>query len=303
MRETPDTNEELPVVVYDCFSDTRFGGNVGGIVLNAGNLPTETMQNMAREINAPVTGFVTGQDGRDVTIRFFMPTAEIAMCGHVTVGLFSYISEEGGFGGGEFTMKAQAGEVKVQVAENGDAPPNVLMKVGLPEIKSAELDVAELAEALGLKEEVIGIINPLEIAEAGLIHLFVQLETLESVQSLAPDFRKLADVSNSFGVHTVACFAMETEKPENTIHVRDFCPALGADEVPASGTTNGALAGYLIRHGLVPAGVQTILAEQGAELGRPSLIRCEVDSKNGVMTSVQVGGQAVASLKGTMSGA
>ena len=294
--------DTLPVLVYDCFSDTRFGGNVGGLVLNANDLSAEMMQNIAREINAPVTGFVTGQDGRDVTIRFFMPAAEIAMCGHVTIGLFSYLSEEGGFDDGAFTMNAPAGAVKVKVTKNRDTPPNVFMEVGLPKLKASEVCEQDLAEALGLKVEDLGTLNPLETAEAGLNHLFVQLENLEAVRDLAPDFRKLTDVSNTCGVNTVACFSMETTEAHNTIHIRDFCPAVGADEVPASGTTNGALMGYLVRHGLVPAGAQTVLAEQGAELGRPSLIRCEITSADGVLTSVQVGGQAVASLKGTVSG-
>ena len=301
MQETTAT-ETLPVFIYDCFSDTRFGGNVGGLVLNAGGLSTETMQSIAREINASVTGFVIRQDGRDVTVRFFMPAAEIAMCGHVTIGLFSYMIEEGGFDGGAFTMNAPAGKVKVKVAKNRVSPPNVLMEVGLPALKALGKYTSELADALGLKGEELGVLNPLEIAEAGLNHLFVQMDSLKAVQKLAPDFRKLTDVSNAYGVHTVACFAMETENPENTLYIRDFCPAVGADEVPASGTTNGALTGYLVRYGLVPAGAQTVLAEQGAEIGRPSLIRCEITSEDGVLTSVQVGGQAVASLKGVAYG-
>ena len=301
MLKKPDQNE-LPFMVYDCFSDVRFGGNIGGIVLSAGGLTDSVMQNIAREINAPVTGFVTNFQDREVTIRFFMPSAEIAMCGHVTVGLFSYLTQAGGNAPGTFSMLAQAGPIEVQVTANGDAPPNVLMQVGLPTIRPADVDVAELAEALGLSQTEIGQVNPLETAEAGLTHLFMQLDSLETVRGLEPDFKKLSDVSQAAGAHTVACFTLQTEAPGNTLHIRDFCPAVGADEVPASGTTNGALAGYLVRHGLVPPGAQTVLAEQGAELGRPSLIRTEITSDDGVLSDVRVGGQAVASLLGTVAG-
>ena len=114
--------------------------------------------------------------------------------------------------------------------------------------------------------------------------------------------REMAEIFTEAG-KTVRLLPMETTDPENTIHIRDFCPAVGADEVPASGTTNAALMGYLVRHALVPAGAQTILAEQGSELGRPSLIRCEIVSENGALKSVKVGGQAVASLRGTVAGA
>ena len=299
------TNQnELPVMVYDSFTDVRFGGNIGGIVLNAGGLSSDMMQKIAGEINAPVTGFVTAQQHREITIRFFMPTVEIAMCGHVTVGLFSYLSGAGGMEPGTFTMRAPAGPVEVQVIKSSgtDSPPIVMMQAGLPELRATDIDIADLAKALALPEAEIGRINPLETAEAGLTHLVVQLDSFAKVQSLAPDFRKLSQVSKAAGVHTVGCFAMETADSAHSLHIRDFCPAVGADEVPASGTTNGALAGYLVRYGLVPEGKQTILAEQGTELGRPSLIRCEIDSKGGVLTSVKVGGQAVVSLKGVVAG-
>ncbi len=302
MQQTRPT-DSLPVIIYDCFSDRRFGGNVGGIVLNAGSLDSEAMQRIAREINAPVTGFVTKEEGQEISVRFFMPAAEIAMCGHVTVGLFSYLTKKAGLEEATFTMHAPAGAVEVQVASEAGGPPTVFMGVGLPVLKTPELDVARLAEALGLHDGVLANVNPLEIAEAGLAHLFVQIESLQAVRDLTPDFKKLAQFSNEIGVQTVACFSMETEDALNTLHIRDFCPAVGADEVPASGTTNGALAGYLVRHGLVPAGAQTVLAEQGSELGRPSRIRCDITSANGQLTGVRVGGQAVASLQGTIPGA
>jgi trans-2,3-dihydro-3-hydroxyanthranilate isomerase len=299
MHQSNATNPR-PFIVYDCFSDRRFGGNVGGVVLNADNLDPQTMQKIAREINAPVTGFVTHQQGREISVRFFMPSSEIAMCGHVTVGLFSYLTEELGVTDATFSMKTPAGTVAVQVSGDGTALPHVFMGVGLPEFRPANLPAADLAQALGLQENVLSVLNPPEIAKAGLNHLFVHMPSLEAVQNLAPDFRKLTELSNDIGVHTVACFAMQTETPENTLHIRDFCPAVGANEVPASGTTNGALAGYLVRYGLVAQGAQIVLAEQGNELGRPSLIRCDITSENGVLGNVRVGGQAVASLKGTI---
>jgi PhzF family phenazine biosynthesis protein len=129
----------------------------------------------------------------------------------------------------------------------------------------------------------------------------VHFASLSEVQALAPDFQKLAEVSRANGVHTVACFSMETEDAQNTLHLRDFCPALGADEVPASGTTNGAMTGYLMRHGFVPSQTGQILAEQGSEIGRPSLICNEIEVKQNQISDLWVGGQAVASIKGVLT--
>ncbi len=294
---------ELPLVIYDCFTDKRFGGNVGGVVLNAGALETEQMQKIAREINAAVTGFVTNQNGNEVSVRFFMPGAEIAMCGHVTVGLFSHLAKEGPSNSAisNYVMKAPAGDVQVSVDASDNSPPNVMMQLSVPTQIPCSVDVAALAAALGVPERDIGSRAAVEVADAGLKHLFVHFETLAEVEALAPDFQALTDVSNENGVQTIACFSMETAEASNTLHIRDFCPAVGVDEVPASGTTNGALAGYLLRHAFIPNKSQRILAEQGAEIGRPSLVRCEIDVQDRQIKTLRVGGQAVASIKGILT--
>ena len=82
--------------------------------------------------------------------------------------------------------------------------------------------------------------------------------------------------------------------------MRDFCPALGVDEVPASGTTNAALAGYLVQHGLIVAQSQVILAEQGSEIGRPSKICSQITVEDDEIKELWVGGQAVASIQGVL---
>ena len=43
-------------------------------------------------------------------------------------------------------------------------------------------------------------------------------------------------------------FTFETERPDATVHVRMFAPALGVPEDPATGSANGALDAYLVHH-------------------------------------------------------
>ena len=295
----------LPVVIFDCFTNERFGGNIGGLVLEAGDLDTGQMQGIAGEINAPVTGFVTEISGNEVSVRFFMPAAEIAMCGHVTIGLFTYLvrKHEGVSDfSHQFTMKASAGDIEVSVTRSNGGLPRVMMELSLPRIVSSAIDHQALADALGVDATAFSNAAPIEGGDAGLKHLFVPFSSLQTVQTLSPDFVKLDAVSRAHSVQTIACFTMETTDPGNTLHIRDFCPALGANEVPASGTTNGALAGYLARHGFVkPASLGdpvTVRAEQGTELGRSSLITTEFSLAGETLTRLQVGGEAVASIEG-----
>ncbi|MBV1866182.1 MAG: PhzF family phenazine biosynthesis protein [Rhodobacteraceae bacterium] len=289
-----------PIALYDCFSNQRFGGNVGGIVFDAADLDAGQMQKIARELNAAVTGFVIGRNGAEVTARFFMPGAEIAMCGHVTVGLFTHFADLQP-DVSEFVLKAPAGNIPVRVTRNDTGPPTVMMQLSVPKPIAGSVDLDALADALGVPVAKLETRAPVQAADAGLKHLFVHLETLAEVQALAPDFQKLRALSAATDVQTIGCFSMQTQDPDATLHIRDFCPAVGVDEVPASGTTNGALAGYLVAQGFIAPNSQQISAEQGAEIGRPSRVFSEISVEQGLVSGLCVGGQAVASLTGNLA--
>ena len=284
-----------PFDIYDCFTDTRFGGNVGGVVWDAADLTPEQMLGIARELNAPVTGFVTACDGREVTARFFMPGGEIAMCGHVTIGLFTHLAGDVGGGDRTFTLKAEGGDVPVRVVP-GPGGAKVMMELAVPKTISVEVDEDALLACLGARGVRLAAVPG--AADAGLRHLFVAFGAADDVAALAPDFVALRALSEAAGVHTVGCFAMTGEA---ALVIRDFCPAVGVNETPASGTTNGALSGYLVARGLVAPETRRIVARQGNEIGRPSVILSEIVIEGGAVSGLQVGGQAVPSLSGRVA--
>lgn len=287
---------DIPFTVYDCFTDTTFGGNLGAIVWSGEALSSGEMQAYAREFNAPVTGFITAQNGPEITARFFMPATEIAMCGHVTVGLFSHLARQNSAETQNYILKAQAGDVAVDVDMTSGAPM-VMMGLSLPQPLELDVDRAALATALGVAAGKI----PLGGADAGLKHLFMQMETEDALRDLTPDFGKLGDLSRALGIHTVACFAMAPPGAEHTLSIRDFCPAVGVNETPASGTTNGALTGYLLAQNLIPAQSQRIVADQGREIGRPSRVVSDIEITDGALSGLKTGGMAVESYRGTLS--
>jgi trans-2,3-dihydro-3-hydroxyanthranilate isomerase len=69
------------------------------------------------------------------------------------------------------------------------------------------------------------------------------------MRRIAPDFGGLTRYCIDNGIETVATFCLEVERPNNRLHVRDFCPAVGVAESAAAGAMNCALTSYLIRHG------------------------------------------------------
>lgn len=301
------SRKQLSFKIYDCFTSHRFGGNVGGIVYDAGALADAEMQALTRELNASVTGFVTKLGHEELAVRFFMPSGEIAMCGHVTLGLYADLhamKRHDPDAPMPMVMTTRSGRVEVATIPGDDL--SVMLKFAAPVIGPCELDRGRdrVARALGIDTAGIRQDLPLEIGATGLSHLFVPIRDLKTMYNMAPDFDALSDLSNDLSVSTVLPFSMETDDPGHTLHCRDFCPAVGVNEVPASGTTNSALAGYLVKNGLVEAtagsGTRTVLAEQGREIGRPSIIRSEIVLQDGHIEAVHVGGSATLAVSGTV---
>ncbi|MCR5547414.1 MAG: PhzF family phenazine biosynthesis protein [Bacteroidales bacterium] len=112
------------------------------------------------------------------------------------------------------------------------------------------------------------------------------MRDVAALQSLNPDMPLLSALSEKFGVIGVHAFAFGHDG--YTAHVRNFAPLYDIPEESATGTSNAALTGYLLRHGIIAAGDSCIFL-QGEAMGRPSLIHTRVQQKNGA-PDICVGG-------------
>lgn len=296
----------VKIKLLDSFSETLFGGNVAGVVTEADGLNTEEMQKIASEINITTSGFVSTRGENEFRVRFFTPTQEVNMCGHVVVGVTTALAQEGKINRlkqDDATAKlyTNAGEIPVTVFFDGETPSYVLMQQNKPSFKSADVHIEEVARLLGITSEVVEKKYPIEIASTALRHLLVPIKNLGSVQNLKPNFNGLAELSHRLGVETVDVFTLETINRNSTVHSRDFCPGVGYPEASASGTTNGALSSYLIKNKIVSAkenDLVRITIEQGYEMGRPSNIKAEIKIEENKIEEVKIGGSAVLSLAG-----
>ncbi len=70
----------------DAFTAEAFHGNPAGVCLLAEWLPDPRMQAMAAEHNLPETAFVVPR-GVGYDLRWFTPTTEVDLCGHVVTYL------------------------------------------------------------------------------------------------------------------------------------------------------------------------------------------------------------------------
>ncbi len=301
------TASDRTLTLYDAFSEVPGGGSVAGVVGSASGLSSERMQQIATQVGAPATCFVTDLNARVVNVRFFSTLTEYPMCGHGTIAVFTWLVEEKGLEADpesvSWTLRTPEAMATVDVATRADGRPEVMLELEPTVAEPCPVGAAEVASLLGIEAGMI--IEPLglEVASSDFTHLVVQVDGLATIVGLSPDYAAITNLCRHIGADTLAVFTTETGDPGVTIRCRDFCPAVGTPEAAATGTTNRALACYLVRRNLAGTGTDNsvVIAAQGVEMARPSLIRTEVSMVDGLPTRLCVGGAATRVSEETVS--
>ncbi|HEU4965387.1 MAG TPA: PhzF family phenazine biosynthesis protein [Bacilli bacterium] len=299
---------QVRIYQMDAFTHIPFGGNPAGVVPNADGLTAEQMQQIAREMNCSETAFVMSTDtpGADVRVRFFTPTEEIDLCGHATISTFVVLGLENYFQRDfPFTVvqETNVGLLPVTVSRDEQGRVHALMTQATPRFEECPITPNEAAKLLGLSPADIDPNLPIGLAYTGLWDLLVPIKSVEAFKWIKPDLHAIDNHNRSIGVASTHCYSLETVEEGSHLHTRDFSPAFGIPEDPATGTANGALGAFLLHHGVfTPQQEQLrLVVEQGFEIGRPSYLTVEVDGEPNSPRTVRVGGTAVPIIQGTMT--
>jgi trans-2,3-dihydro-3-hydroxyanthranilate isomerase len=289
----------------DVFTDKPFGGNPLAVFPDAEGLTDAEMQQLAREMNLSETTFVLPpvSPDADFRVRIFTPAAELPFAGHPVVGTHWVLAHLGQVDLREPVTQVRfelgVGVLSADLHAVESLLERVVMTQDRPVFGATLVDLSDLATGLGLAPEAIAETGlPVQVVSTGIPQMMVPVRSLAEVQSLGAghlDVPALNRACRSVGTECVMVFALETERPETSVHVRMFAPLLGIPEDPATGSANGALGAYLVRHQALPVTPPTtrFSSEQGAEIFRPSQLWIEVDGAAGAPTGVRVGGQAV----------
>lgn len=216
--------------------------------------------------------------GTCVSVRIFTPAQELPFAGHPELGSAFVLGAP--LEGDEIRLETVRGIVPVRLRRDRRRITFGWMSQPIPSM-AAFGDAASLLRAVGVAQSLL----PVEIYDNGVQHVFVTLETEESVARLAPDIAALARLFPDIGVN---CFAGRGQQWKT----RMFAPGTGNAEDPATGSAAGPLAVHLVRHGQIRLGEEIVIA-QGAELGRPSSLHARAEGREGQVTRVEVGGEAV----------
>ncbi len=294
----------FPFALYDAFSATAFGGSQAAVITDAAGINPAQRQHIAREIGMPATAFVDDHGEDWIKVQFMSAVMELPMCGHGTICLLTHMLETGllktAKPGSEIELRLPKSVATVALSKNDAGRYQVMLDITPPGFELPPAHTGGLLEVLGLAADTLSTELPLETARGDFVHLVVPLTGLEAMRAIKPDFNGMIEFCHAYGIETIAVFCTEVENARNTIHVRDFCPAVGVSESAAAGTTNAALTSYLVRHDLVPKNRDVIIvnAEQGLELGRPSSIQSIATLTDNNILRLQVGGVATRVLDG-----
>jgi len=295
----------------DVFTDTPLAGNPLAVFPDGGDFADATMQAIAREMNLSETVFVFASDAATRRVRFFTPAAEIPLAGHPTIGTWWLLAELGALdvpadGTVRITQETGAGVLPVDIRLEGGRPTEVAMTQPLPDFGGLVADRERLGTALGGDGATVAEHPTAQVVATALPQLMIPVESLATLQDLPSGGSggTLATLLREHGTDCAMCYSLDTVDSGATVHCRMFAPGLGVPEDPATGSAAGALACYLVWHGIVPPhdGVGTVVVEQGLEIGRPSRIHAEIVVGNGgEITEVRVGGQAVTIITGELT--
>ncbi len=277
--------KKIKIKGVDAFTSIPFCGNPAGVVLDADDLTDEEMQLIAREMNYSETAFIMKSEVADFKVRFFSPKREVDLCGHVTIAAFSILAREGRILNEVTRQETKAGILPVHIRDK-----IIMMTQAKPVFKKVDVDKEVIASALGIPMMDINRNLPIEAVSTGLFSLLVPIRKIEIVREMNPNFAKVEKICKKFGVGSIFVFTFETIEPECMVHARCFAPLYGINEDPVTGTASGALGAYLVKHKSSPT---SLILEQGYEVGRPGKVFIEIDTKNGKIEEVMVGGRAI----------
>ncbi|MDD4856568.1 MAG: PhzF family phenazine biosynthesis protein [Candidatus Krumholzibacteria bacterium] len=289
--------KELKYDHVDVFTDKPLGGNQLAVFHAPGQLASNQMLAIAREINFSETTFVfpSKTDKAIARVRIFTPTVEIPFAGHPVIGTAFVIATRSRKILENIVLELGVGPITVDIERHGKKIQSLKMHQPLPAFGSALQNREQAARALGVTaDDVLGG----GVVSNGLDFLVVEATTLRAVQDAQCNSEDAIKVIKRHNVHAIYMFARLQGKGPN-VHARLFTPTSSVVEDPATGSAAGALGGYLARILKFPMKLRLTI-EQGIEVHRPSLILVDVNSERGTIEGVAVSGKVVAVGDGTI---
>jgi PhzF family phenazine biosynthesis protein len=262
----------------DAFTDRAFAGNPAAVcTVEGGEWPHDAwMQQLAEELNTPMTAFARPRADGEWDLRWFTPQLEERLCGHATLAT-AFLLWEDGLAGAAVRFHTLSGVLPATVTDDG------MVTLDLPAARAVVRPPIEgLAAALG--------VSPAELFGTGeLRDVLAVFESEDVVRALAPRFDVLAEVMRREDIRGVTATAAGAPGADHDFVSRFFSPADGIPEDPVTGSAHCALAPFW-----------------SARLGGSRLVGRQLSARGGVVRTelagdrVLLSGRAVTVLEGAV---
>jgi len=287
--------KQIPFYIVDVFAEKKYAGNQLAVFRQAKELSSGEMQRIARETNFSETTFILQDEQRDggYDVRIFTPGEEVPFAGHPTLGTAHIIRNEIVKGKVEaLSLNMKIGKIPVTFGPDGYCwMKQIEPMFGKPH------PAETMAAILNLPIDDIDGRFPVQEVSTGLPFFIVPLKTIAALKTAKVDRDKYFTYIKDSNAKGILVFCPQAHEAQNDISVRVFVDCFGIPEDPATGSGNGCLAGYLVKHRYFGNDSIDIRSEQGYEIGRPSLLLLKAEQQ-GSRINISVGGKAVTVAKG-----
>lgn len=297
-------------VQIDVFASRRLEGNPLAVFTDARGLSDAEMQAIARETNLQETTFILPRDPaaeseHGVKVRIFTPEEEIPFGGHPTLGTAMVLRKRliaahgsaspADRGLEEISLDLKVG--RIPVAFQKESSGNIFGEMHqLDPVFGQIHDRAAVAALAGLKPDDISDEWPIQTVSTGLPFAIVPIKRLSTLQSLAPDLKKIRSYFGKEALTDFYYITRDTGGAEAGLRSRAIFPD---GEDPATGSAAGCTAAWMVRYGIAKPG-ERVHIQQGVEIKRPSQIFVRAEEQGDRVVNVRVGGNAVEVMEGTL---
>jgi trans-2,3-dihydro-3-hydroxyanthranilate isomerase len=285
---------DLRFFITDVFGWEKYSGNQLATFLNGDQLSEDEMQKIAREINFSETTFILSDNTIDgsYAVRIFTPAKEIDFAGHPTLGtafiIKKHILKQHA---GNVVLNLNAGKIPVTFSSMDDL--STLWMDQIEPMFGSVLNAGIIAEMLSLPADALDGRYPIQEVSTGLPHMIVPLKNLEALKNASIVKERYFEAIRDISSKCILLFCPEGRDNSHTLSVRMFADFLGIPEDPATGSGNGCLAGYLVKHKYLGSSTIDICVGQGHEIGRPSLLMLKAEELKDGRIHISVGGRVI----------
>jgi trans-2,3-dihydro-3-hydroxyanthranilate isomerase len=232
------------------------------------------MQAFARETGLSETTFVQtapADSQADYVNRIFTVVEELPFAGHPSLGTAVAVAHANGEQTASYVQRTPAGEQPVDVELDGlTARASMLQE---PAVFGDEGDPDAIAAASGLRSSDIATDPPPRSISTGTAHLIAILNDATALQRVRRSDAQTLAKALQIGGCTCLFLAAPLPQPNRWQARSVFIGTDGVREDPATGSAAGPLCAYVARE----RGIDQITIEQGAEMGRPSVLDTQVE--------------------------